>query len=322
MKLRRAFYLFAGGAIAASIIVAAFLAPETDTLEIGAALPNADRLPVLAETTEPARSVRSETNRNAVERATETIGGDDLVRDPLWRDTVVGTGTLTSASQQNRSSRSSVMVVEVHAESGAALEGATKPISEPACWRLTSNLPENFYSVTQDNEQALSGESSARMESTSSRAQFGTLSQTIDASAFAGKRIEFSAFVRLEGVSGGVSLWVLATDVAGGITVSQRLDWIPGSLDWHSRSIVVDVPLQSVALTYAFNLLGEGKLWVDDAHIAALGTVATMPPAATARAGHRGSLVAPEVASLPVSSFNTDFEVWDTGNTLHPDCAA
>jgi hypothetical protein len=311
MTLHRSFI---GGAITAGIITLVFLAPRTEPLDVGARLRDAGRLPALAETTEPTRTVPS-TNLNAVESAPETLGGDDLARNSLRRDTVFGTDPLTLAVQQNRGARSSGVEVDAHEDNEATFEGETKPISEPECWQLTSNLPQSFYTVIQDKEQVFSGESSARIESMSSRAQFGTLSQTINASAFAGKRIEFSAFVRLEGVVRGVSLWVLATDAAGGITVSQRLDWIPGSLDWHSRNIVVDVPVQSVALTYAFNILGEGTLWVDAARVAAL-------DGASAPNGRRGSLVAPDVASLPVSSLNTDFEAWDTDSGQQRHCAA
>jgi hypothetical protein len=254
---------------------------------------------------------------NLSDRSGENRSG----KDSTLQDVVVGSSA--QANVHSAPEPSSKNRPPDRSDDAGTTKDESHPDSKAACWQLSSNLPERYYSVDQDKEQAFDGESSARITSTSSKAQFGTLSQTINAAAFAGKRVEFSAFIRFENVTSGVSLWVFATDVAGSITVSQRLDWVSGSHDWYSRSIVVDIPGESVALTYAFNISGEGTLWVDDARIAAVGegVAATFPPATLVN-GQAGSLAPPNLASLPTSAANTDFEAWKFGDGEQLSCGA
>lgn len=184
--------------------------------------------------------------------------------------------------------------------------------SEPACWLQYTNLPENYYTVDQDQDEVFAGESSVRFGSISENAQWGSLWQSINAAAYAGKRVEFSAFLKFQDAAPGVSLYVMTTDANGSITGGGQLDWISGSMDWHSRSLVLDIPSDSAALTYAFNILGQGTLWVDDARIVPVGDgVELTYPERGPRNGGGGIASRPDIGSLPDSPLNTDFEIWD-----------
>lgn len=183
--------------------------------------------------------------------------------------------------------------------------------AEPACWLQSTNLPENYYTVDQDQDEVFAGKSSVRFGSNSENAQWGSLWQSINAAAYAGKRVEFSAFLKFQDAAPGVSLYVMTTDANGVITGGGRLDWISGSMDWHSRSLVLDIPSDSAALTYAFNILGQGTLWVDDARIVTVGDAVELTyPERNPRNGRGGIALAPDVGSLPGAPLNTDFEIW------------
>jgi hypothetical protein len=322
MRKHRPLYVFVVGSIVATIAVTVYIASIRVQSDLGAQPEDATGWSVA--TRPSASAIPSEADFDGAGELPERVGANGVTENPGSQIAVLGTADSADSRSRPTSGR-----LNDGAELGAAdkgesvLEVEPAPNSELPCWQLTSNLTENYYTVDQDTEVVFSGESSARISSISNEAQFGTLSQTVSAAAFAGKRVEFSAFLKFENVSRGVSLWVLATDAAGNITVSQRLNWVPGSFDWHSRSIVVDVPIESVALRYAVNITGEGTLWVDDARIVAVDSlVAVTFPDASPPNGWRGNLASPEARSLPSSSQNTDFEIWDAGENEQRACAA
>ena len=325
MTQRRAQYLSIFSAIVVGILLLTFFAPfgeYSNGGDVSGLSDGTPRQPVLSEAT-------TATRNNVPGRNSELSGepersvGDDIAGVSSGRsaaDPTPGPGNLQDRPASDSLRDDAESKVEDR-ETTPELE--VEPGSELPCWRLTSNLPENYYTVSQDREEAFSGESSARIDSVSSNAQFGTLSQTINAAAFAGKRVEFSAFLKFEDVSRGVSLWVIATDAAGNITVSQRLNWVPGTFDWHSRNIIVDVPIESVALSLAVNILGEGTLWVDDARIVDVGPSADLTfPERSSGNGWKGKSAPPDAGSLPDSTWNMDFETWDADNAVQRPCLA
>ena len=135
----------------------------------------------------------------------------------------------------------------------------------PSCWVAVSNLPEMYYAIARDDREVWNGSSSARFFAFDDRAQHGILQQTLSAGAFAGRRLEFSAFLKTESAILGVKVWLIAVDSRGTIVAENGTDWLRGTLDWHPQTVVADIPAEAVAITLAFRVLGRGTLWVDRA---------------------------------------------------------
>jgi C-terminal processing protease CtpA/Prc len=117
-----------------------------------------------------------------------------------------------------------------------------------------------------DDRVVHGGRWSARLERNAESANgFSTITKGIPAD-FAGKTIELRGFLRTEGVSEFVGLW-LREDGEGNTSLAfdnmQRRE-IKGTHDWTEYSIVL--PLRAEARMIFFGALigGTGKLWADD----------------------------------------------------------
>jgi hypothetical protein len=166
-----------------------------------------------------------------------------------------------------------------------------------------------YYAIARDDREVWNGSSSARFFAFDDRAQHGILQQTLSAGAFAGRRLEFSAFLKTESAILGVKVWLIAVDSRGTIVAENGTDWLRGTLDWHPQTVVADIPAEAVAITLAFRVLGRGTLWVDRAEVATVARDGSAAAAGTVTP-NRGFLPSPSNA-LPTAPQNLDFEVWD-----------
>jgi hypothetical protein len=162
-----------------------------------------------------------------------------------------------------------------------------------------------YYAIARDDREVWNGSSSARFFAFDDRAQHGILQQTLSAGAFAGRRLEFSAFLKTESAILGVKVWLIAVDSRGTIVAENGTDWLRGTLDWHPQTVVADIPAEAVAITLAFRVFAVGRSGrvatvARDGSAAAAGTVTP----------NRGFLPSPSNA-LPTAPQNLDFEVWD-----------
>jgi hypothetical protein len=111
--------------------------------------------------------------------------------------------------------------------------------------------------------------------------------------------------MKTDAAMSGVNQWLWAVDSNGKFVATQRLDWVRGTLDWHRRAIVADVPDSAAAVIFGFSILGRGTLWVDDARVS--GARADAP--ITAPRTQLGQILPPSASLLPVPR-NLDFESW------------
>jgi hypothetical protein len=94
---------------------------------------------------------------------------------------------------------------------------------------------------------------------------FGTFMQTISAAAFVGNRIRFSGTVKTkDAISAG--LWMRVDNA----TTAVRFDNmqhrpIVGTTDWTNYSVVLDVPLDAVRISFGLLDIGGGEAWLNDA---------------------------------------------------------
>jgi hypothetical protein len=166
-----------------------------------------------------------------------------------------------------------------------------------------------YYAVARDEAQVWNGSSSARFSAFDDRAQHGLLQQTISARAFAGKRLQFSAFIKTEAAVAGVKVWLIAVDSRGKIVAESAMEWLTGTLDWHARSVVADIPAEAAAITLAFRVLQRGTLWVDRAEVVTVAREANAAPVGVVTP-NAGVLPRPSPA-LPTAPHNLDFEAWN-----------
>jgi hypothetical protein len=262
----------------------------------------------------PPRMSLSQSQSSAVERQPETSAPVTL-NGALAATAVAAVGNRAAVARQEPAAldhRPAEDPNEANAEDQRD-PGADDDGSVPYCWVAISNLPEMYYAAARDRREVWSGDSSARFFALDDRAQHGLLQQTVDARAFAGKRLEFSAFIRTEAAVSGVKVWLIAVNSQGLIVAESGSDWLKGTLDWHSRAIVADIPADAAAITFALRMLGRGTLWVDDARIAnAADGGSGGPVAAGAVSPNRGFWPSPS-ATLPTAPQNLDFETWGSG---------
>lgn len=146
-------------------------------------------------------------------------------------------------------------------QSDMAVEGTQNPYG----WLVTGLNPQAYRSGT-DYEIKHQGHASGFLESISEMpAGFGTLMQMFKAEEYKGQRIRFSGFARSEQVEEWAGLWmrvdgnneeVLQFDNMGNRPINGTTPWTP-------YSIVLDVPVESVAIAFGVLLNGRGKVWID-----------------------------------------------------------
>jgi hypothetical protein len=145
------------------------------------------------------------------------------------------------------------------------LSGDSKSL--PVGWFVTQSAP-NLYEAGVDTNSPCEGTRSAFLRSrTETPTGYGTFMQAFGAQDFRGKRLRFSATVRVKDVDGWAGLWmrVEGTDpkqplgfdnmqgraLAGTTTACKRYD------------VVLDVPQEASAIMAGLLLSGTGQAWLD-----------------------------------------------------------
>jgi hypothetical protein len=127
------------------------------------------------------------------------------------------------------------------------------------------------YEFSPDHHIKHGGESGVYIKSISLRSAAGVLRQTIKSDHYRGKRVRFSGYVRSEVSEGWAGLWMRVDGEHGqrlGLDNMQNRP-IKGTTDWTKYEIVLDVPVNSIALTFGVVLAGKGEVWADDLRIEA-----------------------------------------------------
>ena len=95
---------------------------------------------------------------------------------------------------------------------------------------------------------------------------FGALMQSFKANHYRNKRMGFAATVKSENITEWAGLWMR---VEGQRREPLRLDTmynrrIVGSIDWQNHQVVLDVPDNSITISFGVLLIGTGQIWFRD----------------------------------------------------------
>ena len=134
----------------------------------------------------------------------------------------------------------------------------------PAGWLLSGSNPDAYEVGTTEAEDGGTVAYLRALEE--SPIGFGTLMQTISADGHRGQRIRLSGAVRSEEVSNWAGLWMR---IDGAEETPLQFDNmqdrpIVGNSDWQQYHVVLDVPGESLTISFGMLLVGGGELWLDD----------------------------------------------------------
>lgn len=118
------------------------------------------------------------------------------------------------------------------------------------------------YKASLDRQNQRSGKASLSLTSISPAPAGYAASQRIRATAWRGKRIRLSGWIRTAGTDRGGALW-LRIDMANGDYVLDGV-FESSSEVWKKREIVAAVPPDAAGISFGVRMNGKGQVWADD----------------------------------------------------------
>jgi hypothetical protein len=195
---------------------------------------------------------------------------------------------------------------------GCVAAAAEEDSPLPGAWTLESHPSVSRYRIGLDRETRHGGKSAGFLASQDAEFKnnnftaYAALRQSIDVSNYRGKRLRISAFMKTQDVKNQAYLKVsiphLFADNEDSFRQKQR---IQGTTDWTRYEVEFAVShLAGIAeIDCGVNLIGPGRIWIDDVSLEVLGNTGDIPPTAPAKT---------QPAESPPTLFdqlaNTDFE--------------
>jgi hypothetical protein len=142
-------------------------------------------------------------------------------------------------------------------------------------WYLSS-AERKEYQFASDPTITHSGKPSQRLFSTTEEAPgFGTVMQNIIPTAFLGKRVRMSAWVKAEELRSWAGLWMRVDGKGNGAPLAMdnmNERPIQGTQDWTRYELVLDVAPEAQNIALGLLLTGKGRVWLDDLKLEAVDT--------------------------------------------------
>jgi len=203
------------------------------------------------------------------------------------------------------------LIAALLASSCAQAPPAAPKESALSSWFL-SGLRQQDFRIAADGVVKRSGSFSARLGSDVKTTGAGTLMQSISATAYRGKRVRFSAYVRTEDVAGWAGLW-MRVDRPGMRSAFDNMQERPlrGTGEWTPVSVVLDVKEGATAIHFGLLQDGAGTSWIDDASFTVVdASVPVTDLDHRPRALENGDLERPGVTGFQIGgSARDDFEM-------------
>ncbi|MDB4878389.1 MAG: transcriptional regulator [Gemmatimonadetes bacterium] len=171
-----------------------------------------------------------------------------------------------------RISRFALIAATAVAAAGCSSDSTTAPSIQnihpglPTGWSAvgTNTLT---YVLGLDNATVHGGHAALSMAgSDTNRARFIGVGQFLSAANYLGKRIRFSAFVRVTNAQGAdIGLWMRVD----GVGVTEGFDNFStrpllGTTGWQQVEIILDIPNDAVGIAFGALMSGSGQFSVDD----------------------------------------------------------
>lgn len=170
----------------------------------------------------------------------------------------------------------SLAAPECGAQAGPANPGFEEGAPALAPWHFA---PASHYAVALDSAGSKEGQWSARVtgQGGGPPAEFGNLSQRLDAAPLRGKRVRYRAWVRAEMAQGmnRAGLWLRVDRPNGGRGFFDNMGARPitGRTEWREYEITGNVAPDAEAVSVGMLVVGAGQAWLDAASLEVLGDV-------------------------------------------------
>ena len=129
------------------------------------------------------------------------------------------------------------------------------------------------------------GALSIRAKPTAKPGGMGTLSRSIPAARFRGKRVRLSASLRTR-EAGRAQLWMRVNGASGQVLSIDDMQNRPlrGTTRWRRYAIVLEVPANASEISYGFLLAGSGTVWANDFTVTAVSSTTSVTGGGRSRA--------------------------------------
>jgi len=141
-------------------------------------------------------------------------------------------------------------------------KGATSTV--PKGWLRRGSHPKD-YAMTVDRSDSHRGKASAHIKFTGDKpAGFGTLMQSFRADDYRDTRVQMSAWMKTQEAQ-SAQLWMRLDGVKTTLGF-DNMDGRPvkGTTQWHKCEITLDVPQNTLGVSFGAFVDGAGQAWVDD----------------------------------------------------------
>ena len=207
--------------------------------------------------------------------AKDTYEVEDLKILTVNADMAMANYSLTTRNEQNgitdiRHDRTTNFLVrrdgrwQIIADHTSRIPNTVSPTASgmPVGWKRNSN---NNYSMTIDTSTKHGGKASAVIKFTcGDEVGFGSLSQSIAADDYRGKRVRLSGWLRSESAK-AAGLWMRLDGDRRLLGFDNMLNRpVTGTTGWKQYEIVLDVPLETISIFIGTLLDGKGQVWADD----------------------------------------------------------
>jgi hypothetical protein len=140
-------------------------------------------------------------------------------------------------------------------------------------WMKAGDHPTD-YDMGIDRSVVFNGKSSGYIRSNKPEPKgFGTYMQMFAAGDYRGKRMRFSAFVKVENVENWASLWMRVDGEQKSAIAFDNMQNRPikGTRTWTKYAVVLDVDSKAKAIAFGVMMSGKGAVWIDSVNFEAVG---------------------------------------------------
>lgn len=146
----------------------------------------------------------------------------------------------------------------------AGLAGAAHAAAPPGWFVYVNGTAATDFETGTESSTRTSGATSAFLRATTDNHGFATLMQTVGATAYQGKRVRFSGYLRTRDAGKG-QLWMRVDGADKKPAAFDNMeDRAPqGDKPWQRFEVVLDVPGNARDIAFGLLLQNRGEVWAD-----------------------------------------------------------